>query len=286
MRSNPSSLIPAPLLVQELVVRWAPLVNVALQGITGRIFIDAIEKYLELLPGQLPSKIVALAKKTLQEHVDILLDDGIADVMHGLRDGQEDRRHDKSPIQSPLGEYVKVAYLGGLQDDGLPKHSFVAYGCSMDLEQSFLRTTDGCCTWVTLGGRGVVGPEWELASLQDFYEDCKNSLRKAACNIGTNPAGKPNDRSLDTIALEKSYPRGCTVFPKGSYQKTEVPTRAAVVAEDVFVKYASIFGFAVVRCEIVTQTLRDVKSVTTPLHSPPPVVSRVVRLARVTCRVA
>ena len=112
MRSNPSSLIPAPLLVQELVVRWVPLVNVALQGITGRIFIDAIDKYLELLPGQLPSKIVALAKKTLQEHVDILLDDGIADVMHGLRDGQEDRRHDKSPIKSPLGEYVKVAYLG------------------------------------------------------------------------------------------------------------------------------------------------------------------------------
>jgi len=61
------------LLVQELVVRWVPLVNVALQGITGRIFIDAIEKYLELLPGQLPSKIVTLAKKTLQEHVDILL---------------------------------------------------------------------------------------------------------------------------------------------------------------------------------------------------------------------
>ena len=50
------------------------------------------------------------------------------------------------------------------------------------------------------------------------------------------------------------------MFPKGSYLKSDVPTRAAVVAEDVFVKYASIFGFAVVRCEIVTQTLSDMKS--------------------------
>ena len=201
MRSNPSSLIPAPLLVQELVVRWVPLVNVALQGITVKIFIETIEKYLELLPGKLPAKIAALAREKLLKHHDILQHQGILDVLHGPRDVQ-DGRHCTSPLKSHLGEYVKVAYLGGLCDDGLPKHSFVAYVCSVDDQQSFLRTTDGCCTWVTLGGGGVVGPEWELASLPAFFEDCKNSLRMAACNIGTNPTGKSNDRSLDTIALD------------------------------------------------------------------------------------
>ena len=49
------------------------------------------------------------------------------------------------------------------------------------------------------------------------------------------------------------------MFPKGSYLRNDVPTRATR-EEDAFVRYPSIFGFAVVRCEIVTQTLSDMKS--------------------------